>query len=81
MPCYIFFLCTLRMIRFDLKQAAYGAYAGYGAGYANPQMPAAAVPQSTAYGAYPPAYPAQVTAKLLVLKIHDNDSYYCYLYS
>ncbi|MCI64181.1 pre-mRNA-processing factor 39-like, partial [Trifolium medium] len=39
-------------------QASYGAYAGYGGNYANPQLPAS-VPPSTAYGAYPPAYPAQ----------------------
>lgn len=40
------------------QQASYGAYAGYGANYANSQLPTS-VPQSTAYGAYPPAYPAQ----------------------
>ena len=43
----------------DLIQASYGAYAGYGGNYANSQLPTS-VPQSTAYGAYPPAYPAQV---------------------
>lgn len=43
----------------DLMQASYGAYAGYGGNYANSQLPTS-VPQSTAYGAYPPAYPAQV---------------------
>ncbi|KAL3029132.1 hypothetical protein AAZX31_03G148500 [Glycine max] len=41
------------------QQASYGAYAGYGGNYANSQLPTS-VPQSTAYGAYPPAYPAQV---------------------
>ncbi|KAJ1416655.1 Tetratricopeptide-like helical domain superfamily [Sesbania bispinosa] len=40
------------------QQASYGAYAGYGGNYANSQVPAS-VPQSTAYGAYPPAYPVQ----------------------
>ncbi|KAG4393781.1 hypothetical protein GLYMA_03G167000v4 [Glycine max] len=40
------------------QQASYGAYAGYGGNYANSQLPTS-VPQSTAYGAYPPAYPAQ----------------------
>ncbi|XP_061343391.1 pre-mRNA-processing factor 39-1 isoform X2 [Gastrolobium bilobum] len=40
------------------QQASYGAYAGYGVNYANSQLPAA-VPQNTAYGAYPPAYPVQ----------------------
>ncbi|KAI5403161.1 hypothetical protein KIW84_050661 [Lathyrus oleraceus] len=40
------------------QPASYGAYTGYGGNYANPQLPAP-VPQSTAYGAYPPAYPAQ----------------------
>ncbi|KAF7804602.1 pre-mRNA-processing factor 39 [Senna tora] len=44
----------------DLKQAAYGAYTGYGGSYANSQLPAS-VPQNTAYGAYPPAYPVQTT--------------------
>ncbi|KAL2321089.1 hypothetical protein Fmac_030058 [Flemingia macrophylla] len=39
-------------------QASYGSYAGYAGNYANAQQPAS-VPQSTAYGAYPPAYPAQ----------------------
>ncbi|CAJ2632893.1 pre-mRNA-processing factor 39-like protein [Trifolium pratense] len=39
------------------QQASYGAYAGYGGNYANPQLPAS-VPPSTAY-AYPPTYPAQ----------------------
>ncbi|KAI9085796.1 hypothetical protein K1719_032210 [Acacia pycnantha] len=44
------------------QQGAYGAYAGYGATYANPQLPAT-VPQSTAYAAaYPPAYPVQAPA-------------------
>lgn len=47
------------MIRSDLMQASYGAYPGYGGNYANPQLPTS-VPQSTAYGAYPPAYPVQV---------------------
>ncbi|XP_027349705.1 pre-mRNA-processing factor 39 isoform X1 [Abrus precatorius] len=40
------------------QQASYGAYAGYGGNYANPQLPTS-VPQSTAYGAYPPTYPVQ----------------------
>ncbi|ESW34589.1 hypothetical protein PHAVU_001G164500 [Phaseolus vulgaris] len=40
------------------QQASYGAYAGYGGNYANSQLPAS-VPPSTAYGAYPPSYPAQ----------------------
>ncbi|KAL5155228.1 Pre-mRNA-processing factor 39 [Glycine soja] len=40
------------------QQASYGAYAGYGSNYVNSQLPTS-VPQSTAYGAYPPAYPAQ----------------------
>ncbi|KAK7301388.1 hypothetical protein RJT34_12251 [Clitoria ternatea] len=39
--------------------ASYGAYAGYGGNYANSQLPTS-VPQSTAYGAYPPAYPVQI---------------------
>ncbi|WVY93146.1 hypothetical protein V8G54_032234 [Vigna mungo] len=38
-------------------KASYGAYAGYGGNYANSQLPAT-VPPSTAYGAYPPSYPA-----------------------
>ncbi|KAK7310401.1 hypothetical protein RJT34_07890 [Clitoria ternatea] len=37
-----------------LELASYGAYAGYGGNYANSQLPTS-VPQSTAYGAYPPA--------------------------
>ncbi|XP_028758277.1 pre-mRNA-processing factor 39 [Neltuma alba] len=40
------------------QQGAYGAYAGYGGTYTNSQVPAS-VPQSTAYAAYPPAYPVQ----------------------
>ncbi|XP_057718313.1 pre-mRNA-processing factor 39-1 isoform X2 [Arachis stenosperma] len=40
------------------QPASYGAYAGYGANYPNSQVPAS-VPQNTAYGAYPAAYPVQ----------------------
>ncbi|XP_051118634.1 pre-mRNA-processing factor 39-1-like isoform X2 [Andrographis paniculata] len=40
------------------QQAAYGAY-GYGTSYTNPQAPIP-VPQSAAYGAYPPTYPSQI---------------------
>ncbi|KAK7310400.1 hypothetical protein RJT34_07888 [Clitoria ternatea] len=40
--------------RLCLEEASYGAYAGYGGNYANSQLPTS-VPQSTAYGAYPPA--------------------------
>ncbi|KDO60354.1 hypothetical protein CISIN_1g0010602mg, partial [Citrus sinensis] len=39
------------------QQAAYGAYSAYGSSYPTPQT---SVPQNAAYGAYPPAYPAQV---------------------
>ncbi|XP_004493823.1 pre-mRNA-processing factor 39-1 isoform X1 [Cicer arietinum] len=41
------------------QQASYGAYAGYGGNYANPQVPTSVPPSTAAYGAYPPAYPAQ----------------------
>ncbi|KAF1881085.1 hypothetical protein Lal_00023118 [Lupinus albus] len=40
------------------QQASYGAYAGYGGNYVNPQVPAS-VPQSTPYGGAYPAYPVQ----------------------
>ncbi|KAG8389153.1 hypothetical protein BUALT_Bualt02G0199500 [Buddleja alternifolia] len=41
------------------QQAAYGAaYGSYGTGYTQPQVPTS-VPQSAAYGTYPPTYPAQ----------------------
>lgn len=53
----------------DLIQASYGAYAGYGGNYANSQLPTS-VPQSTAYGAYPPAYPAQVHSSISCLYIY-----------
>ncbi|KAI4301036.1 hypothetical protein L6164_034355 [Bauhinia variegata] len=43
------------------QQAAYGAYAGYGGTYPNPQLPASAQ-QSTAYGGYAAAYPVQPAA-------------------
>ncbi|CAN4093450.1 unnamed protein product [Withania somnifera] len=41
------------------QQAAYGAYSSYGTGYAPPQAPAASVPASAGYGAYPSTFPAQ----------------------
>ncbi|XP_004247135.1 pre-mRNA-processing factor 39-1 isoform X2 [Solanum lycopersicum] len=41
------------------QQAAYGAYGSYGTGYAPPQAPAASVPSSGGYGAYPSTFPAQ----------------------
>ncbi|XP_006355885.1 pre-mRNA-processing factor 39 [Solanum tuberosum] len=41
------------------QQAAYGAYGSYGTGYAPPQAPAASVPSSAGYGAYPSTFPAQ----------------------
>ncbi|KAL3029137.1 hypothetical protein AAZX31_03G148500 [Glycine max] len=53
------------------QQASYGAYAGYGGNYANSQLPTS-VPQSTAYGAYPPAYPAQVHSRRFLNKTMHN---------
>ncbi|KAJ8558213.1 hypothetical protein K7X08_004979 [Anisodus acutangulus] len=41
------------------QPAAYGACGSYGTGYAPPQTPAASVPSSAGYGAYPSTYPAQ----------------------
>ncbi|KAL2455544.1 Tetratricopeptide repeat (TPR)-like superfamily protein [Forsythia ovata] len=40
------------------QQAAYGAYGGYGTNYTHQQVPTS-VPQSAAYGTYPPTYSAQ----------------------
>ncbi|KAG8640258.1 hypothetical protein MANES_13G040100v8 [Manihot esculenta] len=40
------------------QQTAYGTYGGYGSNYTNPQAPTS-VPQTAAYGAYPPTYPVQ----------------------
>ncbi|KAJ9697037.1 hypothetical protein PVL29_008997 [Vitis rotundifolia] len=40
------------------QQAAYNAYSGYGSSYTQPQVPTS-VPQTAAYGAYPPTYPVQ----------------------
>ncbi|XP_034690667.1 pre-mRNA-processing factor 39 [Vitis riparia] len=40
------------------QQAAYNAYSGYGSSYTHPQIPTS-VPQTAAYGAYPPTYPVQ----------------------
>lgn len=68
---YFFFQNTLQRIYaisgfyfknlvFVELQAAYGAYGSYGTGYAPPQAPAASVPSSGGYGAYPSTFPAQV---------------------
>ncbi|KAK3007921.1 hypothetical protein RJ639_013741 [Escallonia herrerae] len=40
------------------QQAAYGTYGSYGTSYTQPSVQAS-VPQTVAYGAYPPAYSAQ----------------------
>ncbi|GAV56669.1 hypothetical protein CFOL_v3_00211 [Cephalotus follicularis] len=40
------------------NQAGYSAYSGYGSSYTTPQA-STSVPQSAAYGAYPPTYPGQ----------------------
>ncbi|KAL2470577.1 Tetratricopeptide repeat (TPR)-like superfamily protein [Abeliophyllum distichum] len=40
------------------QQAAYGAYGSYGTNYTHQQVPTS-VPQSAAYGTYPPTYSAQ----------------------
>ncbi|KAK2978149.1 hypothetical protein RJ640_029143 [Escallonia rubra] len=46
------------------QQAAYGTYGSYGTSYTQPSVQAS-VPQTVAYGAYPPAYSAQVPFSLL----------------
>ncbi|XP_038717742.1 pre-mRNA-processing factor 39-like isoform X2 [Tripterygium wilfordii] len=40
------------------QPAAYSGYSGYASSYTTPQVPTS-VPQTAAYGAYPPAYPVQ----------------------
>ncbi|RVX19353.1 Pre-mRNA-processing factor 39 [Vitis vinifera] len=63
------------------QQAAYNAYSGYGSSYTHPQIPTS-VPQTAAYGAYPPTYPVQ--SLLLVGKAHiggDIVKFFPYLIS